>query len=350
MTSAEKTPKPKPVMFIGSSAEALTIASAIEIDMHHDFAVKKWTAGVFMPSSWPLADLEKQANETSFGVFVFGRDDVLQMRGETLDSTRDNVIFELGLFAGRLGRENCYVVVPSDREGLHLPSDLEGLALLPYDDVRARTDVQAALSPVCARMRIAISDRQAALAGAASFTQHVPLQSPPASQLPRYLEDLLQMISKGRAGLQVSTTNEQRLRTWHETLLKMALDAVSTGRPQDAYAIWLKPLDQDDPDALVPYVSANFPTYDRHYRFTRREGLAGNVWALGQTAIHSAAHPNPNWTVRAGCDNASYIAVPVGEQGGAGGVLAVGSDTGFEPTEDDVRALRLYAAVLALSL
>src|SRR5213595_891445 len=101
--------------------------------MQHDFTVKVWTAGVFEPSSYPLADLEKQAGGSSFGIFVFQRDDVVEIRGEQYDITRDNVVFELGLFLGRLGRENCFVVVPKNGSNLHLPSDLDGYAPLVYD-------------------------------------------------------------------------------------------------------------------------------------------------------------------------------------------------------------------------
>jgi hypothetical protein len=199
-------------------------------------------------------------------------------------------------------------------------------------------------------MRIAINDRQSQIAKAASPAVPSPSRPPAVSRVPRYLEDLLQMMSKGRAGLTIEATDTGRMRTWHETVLKMILDAVGEDRPEDVYTIWLKPA-AGDPDALVPYVSSNFPMpYDVHYRFSRREGLAGTVWELGQTAVHSSAYPHPEWTIRAGCDNASYVAVPVGEPGGLGGILAAGSDTGFEPTEDDVRILRLYAAMLALSI
>jgi hypothetical protein len=198
-------------------------------------------------------------------------------------------------------------------------------------------------------IRLAIRERPSTATTAVFSPDRLSQQKPTEGRILKYVEDALQLISKGRAGLTVATKNEPQLRIWRQTVLKMALDAVKDQRPPDIYTIWLKPID-NDPDILVPYLSENFPAYDEHYKFGRREGLAGNVWALGQAAIHSQTLPHPKWTIRAGCDNASYIAVPVGEAGGVGGVLAVGSDRGFEPTEDDVRVLRLYAAVLAVSV
>jgi hypothetical protein len=352
VSTPQASPTKKPVVFVGSSAEAKNIAAAIEVNMHHDYSIKVWTAGVFEPSSYPLADLEKQAGVTSFGIFVFERDDVVEMRGAKHDVTRDNVVFELGLFLGRLGRENCFIVVPKNRSKLHLPSDLDGYAPLVYDDALAETDLQAALSPVCSMIRLTIRKRSTP-EDAPTTSPHTAGPSTALAHQPKvasHIQDLLDMVVRGKSGLLLKTANETTLKTWSQTTLKMGLDSIRamSDRPEDTYIIWLKPLD-GSPDELAPYLSENTPaTYDQHYRFGRGEGLAGSVWALGQAALHSPTEPHPAWKIRAGCDNASYIAVPIGIAGGSGGVLAVGSDTGFTPTADDVEVLKVYAAALAL--
>jgi Predicted nucleotide-binding protein containing TIR-like domain len=57
-----------------------------------------------------------------------------------------HVVFELGLFIGRLGRERCFIVMPRDISDFHLPSDLLGTTPVTFDS--NRKDEQAALGPV----------------------------------------------------------------------------------------------------------------------------------------------------------------------------------------------------------
>ena len=54
------------------------------------------------------------------------------MRGRVLTSARDNVIYELGLFSGKLGPERCFFVVP-ESEKVHLPTDLAGITAGEYE-------------------------------------------------------------------------------------------------------------------------------------------------------------------------------------------------------------------------
>jgi predicted nucleotide-binding protein len=138
--------KPKPIIFVGSSSEAADVVSAIELNLEHHFQVTPWTAGVFTPGERPLADLERQLDKTAFGIFVFAKDDKVTSRKQQYDATRDNVILECGLFMGRLGPKNCFVVVPKNRKRLKIPSDLEGFSPVPYDEQRFARDPQGALS------------------------------------------------------------------------------------------------------------------------------------------------------------------------------------------------------------
>jgi predicted nucleotide-binding protein len=62
-------------------------------------------------------------NGSDFGVFVFPPDDVVRMRKKEHQAIRDNVIFELGLFIGRLGRERNFIVMPRGTDKLHIPSE-----------------------------------------------------------------------------------------------------------------------------------------------------------------------------------------------------------------------------------
>lgn len=75
---------------------------------------------------------EREANNASYAVVLFTPDDIggLQSADEQQARARQNVIFELGYFAGRLGRERvCILTVP----GVEIPSDIFGLGYVAFD-------------------------------------------------------------------------------------------------------------------------------------------------------------------------------------------------------------------------
>jgi hypothetical protein len=75
---------------------------------------------------------------------------------ETL-GPRDNIIFELGLFMGRLGRERTFIVRPASGP-LKIPSDLAGIATAAFDWPRSDENYRAALGPACDLIRDVIRD------------------------------------------------------------------------------------------------------------------------------------------------------------------------------------------------
>ncbi len=117
----------KPRLFIGSSAEGLDVAYAIQENLEYDSEPTVWNQDVFKPSGFALSALVKAARANDRAVLVFSPDDILMLRGAEVRSARDNVVFEFGLFAGALGIDNCYFVVPRDAPALHLPTDMLGL-------------------------------------------------------------------------------------------------------------------------------------------------------------------------------------------------------------------------------
>ncbi|HEV2494501.1 MAG TPA: TIR domain-containing protein [Terriglobia bacterium] len=89
---------------------------------------------------------------------LFAADDLTKIRGQEMKTTRDNIIFELGLFVGRLGRKRSFVVMPKGIEGLHLPSDLVGLNMATFAIPTGVRRLVAALGPACNKVRRAIQD------------------------------------------------------------------------------------------------------------------------------------------------------------------------------------------------
>jgi len=157
----------RPPLFIGSSVEGLEVAYALQENLEFDCEPTVWPQGVFQPSSAALIDLYAWSRKVEFAVFVFTPDDVVRIRGRTLQTVRDNVVFELGLFIGALGPRRCFFVMPHGAE-LHLPSDLIGVEPLRYVADRRDQNLRAALGPACNRVRQALRLEPAAVPSAAS--------------------------------------------------------------------------------------------------------------------------------------------------------------------------------------
>jgi predicted nucleotide-binding protein len=139
-------------VFIISSVEALPIARVVQNAFQHDqFLTKVWTDGVFRIANYTLQDLETEIDSSDFAIAIAHSDDLTESRGRDWPSPRDNVIFELGLFMGRLGRARAVLMEP--REVLvKLPSDLSGVTTIPYRFEKG-ADAAALLAPACNALR-----------------------------------------------------------------------------------------------------------------------------------------------------------------------------------------------------
>jgi predicted nucleotide-binding protein len=143
----------KPRMFIGSSVESLDLANVIQENLDYDATTTVWNQGIFELSNSTLESLVNALENFDFGVFVFSPDDISQIRKEKLNTVRDNVIFEFGLFIGKLGRNKVFFVIPRETADFHLPSDLLGITSGVYDNKREDGNVKAALGPFCNQVR-----------------------------------------------------------------------------------------------------------------------------------------------------------------------------------------------------
>ena len=115
-------------MFIGSSVGALRFAEAIRSKIRYRTQTTLWNEGVFVVMNTPLQDLLTASQAFDFAIFVFHPDDEVAIREKKQVTVRDNVLFELGLFMGSIGRERCFFVVPEQRDDLRIPTDLAGVS------------------------------------------------------------------------------------------------------------------------------------------------------------------------------------------------------------------------------
>ena len=148
----------KPRVFIGSSVESLPIADAIAENLEFDAEVTIWRNGTFNLSSYALDDLITKAKSVDFSIFIFSPDDLTVMRSREKYVVRDNVVFELGLFIGAIGKNRCFIVKPRDVE-LHFPSDLLGITPTDFDSNRSDDDLASSLNYSATQIKRAFKDR-----------------------------------------------------------------------------------------------------------------------------------------------------------------------------------------------
>ena len=141
----------KPSIFIGSSSEGRPVAEAIQLLLNEDADVTVWNQGVFELSKGYFESLCEALEKFDFAVLVLTPDDVTRSRKQQESAPRDNVVFELGLFTGKLGRERCYFVF-EEGSTLKLPSDLLGVSAATYR-IHESGNLQAALGATCTRIR-----------------------------------------------------------------------------------------------------------------------------------------------------------------------------------------------------
>jgi predicted nucleotide-binding protein len=140
----------RPRAFIGSSTEGLAIAEAIQELLDPVAECTIWNQGVFAPSDTTIDSLQDARLLYDFAIVVVTPDDTTTMRGVSAPAPRDNLLFELGLFAGALGRARTFLVLPADSPP-RLPTDLSGVTTARF---RARSDgnLVAALGPAMSQI------------------------------------------------------------------------------------------------------------------------------------------------------------------------------------------------------
>ena len=104
------------------------MARAIELQFQHDAEVTLWTEGIFGLGEPTIESLLNALDRFDFAILVLSPDDLKVSRNQEHMGPRDNVLFELGLFMGRLGKKRTFVVCSGNpqvrlpRISLELPS------------------------------------------------------------------------------------------------------------------------------------------------------------------------------------------------------------------------------------
>lgn len=124
----------KPRIFVGSSKEGVAIARQVKKELSRVADCEIWENQFELGNS-ALEDLVKNLSLYDYGVLVATGDDSTRSRRILKLAPRDNIIFEFGLFVGRLGREKTFLMVES---GIKIPSDLNGITLPFFSGSRVK--------------------------------------------------------------------------------------------------------------------------------------------------------------------------------------------------------------------
>lgn len=142
------SPNPQAVIFIVASKANLAMAREIQNRLAGDnVSVTLWTDGTFHSAQTSVESLLTTLKGSDFAVLLTAPAASSGEPAARNGDDRDNLVFELGLFTGLLGRERTFVVKPRDEE-IHIPTHLMGFAPLEYTPGPPETLAER-MNPVC---------------------------------------------------------------------------------------------------------------------------------------------------------------------------------------------------------
>jgi hypothetical protein len=146
-----------PAVFIGSSSQGIDFARAIGSQLADDAEITLSTEA-FVPSGQTSGEtLVNSLSRFDFAVLALTPDDLVKSGDNGALGLRDNVLFELGVFAGRLGKERTFVVHQSNA-AVKLPNGLEDVTITGYEWPRLDGNRQSAVAPASESIRRTIRD------------------------------------------------------------------------------------------------------------------------------------------------------------------------------------------------
>lgn len=156
----------KPGLFIGSAKESLKFANALQKELKDVALTEVWDQ-CFRSGHYTLEELTRKSNEVDFAAFILGQEDETTSKGKITLSPRDNVVYEAGLFSGRLGVSKVFLLV--NVNGTKKPTDWDGLVNLFYDPEQSE---EKAIHDAAENIRKQINEWK--LTTANSLEQQVP--------------------------------------------------------------------------------------------------------------------------------------------------------------------------------
>jgi Predicted nucleotide-binding protein containing TIR-like domain/Domain of unknown function (DUF6430) len=257
-------------IFVGSSKEELTLANAIQKNLaQYGHTVKVWNQGIFSLGKAPLEALIAALDKFDAAVFVFAPNDLVRIREKQLQAVRDNVVFELGLFTGRLGRDRTFWLVPNSEADVRTVSDLLGITPAEYtppDD----GDWVAAVAVACNEIHESLSEsavnrgRHDPPLASTVFTGCVPLVNRVMEHLaagagrdPQTAEHLVETVASGK-GFRIRFADNSDLTVTYGRLEECAYEDPRSAVVLPANEFFDDACITDDRSALGSFVKHRF--------------------------------------------------------------------------------------------
>jgi len=196
----------------------------VNVNLDHEFEVTVWKNGTFKLSSTTIDDLVEKSSFVDFALFIFAPDDVSTIRSRNEHVVRDNVIFEMGLFVGAIGKSRSFVLKPRDID-MHLPTDLLGVTPADYDASRSDGDLVSATNRACSLIKAEV-ERQGLIDHASLSESKRIIANPTRYELReqdyKFLAACLQSHTNDPVGLAFNSISS-KFRGLNEAILQISL-------------------------------------------------------------------------------------------------------------------------------
>ena len=117
----------RPKIFIGSSRPGYEVAKKVKACLSTENDCFLWQETEIWEINHSTFDnLLRLVMYFDFGVFVATADDLTLTNEQIVIEPRDNVILEMALFLGALGRDKSFLLI---EEGIKLPTDFSGISM-----------------------------------------------------------------------------------------------------------------------------------------------------------------------------------------------------------------------------
>lgn len=134
-------------IFIASTTEGLEVARAVKSNFDDEADVDIWIENIFTLNKSFLATLLNRASFYDYAIFLLTPDDVATIREVEYRVPGDNLLFELGLFFGRIGPNRAFVIA---EKKVKILSDFSGISIAKYS---AGDDFSTTIKKACKAIR-----------------------------------------------------------------------------------------------------------------------------------------------------------------------------------------------------
>jgi hypothetical protein len=140
----------RPSIFIASTTEAIKKKTPQKIKEYFakEADVDLWSENIFTAEKSYLSVLLNRASFYDYGIILLTPEDQGIIRGTKYKVPRDNLLFELGLFMGRIGSNRAFMIA---EETVKILSDFEGIDIAKYS---MKDKSNASLEAACAKLKL----------------------------------------------------------------------------------------------------------------------------------------------------------------------------------------------------